>query len=57
MPIYEPGLSEIVLRNIAQNRLSFTTSIADGIKDAEIVFICVGTPQSDTGAADLSQVW
>ncbi|RJR26407.1 UDP-glucose/GDP-mannose dehydrogenase family protein [candidate division WWE3 bacterium] len=57
MPIYEPGLSEIVLENIKENRLSFTTSIADGMREAEIVFICVGTPQSDTGAADLSAVW
>src|SRR3989344_7083915 len=57
MPIYEPGLSEIVLRNIKERRLSFTTSIAEGIKDAEIIFICVGTPQSDSGAADLSAVW
>jgi UDPglucose 6-dehydrogenase len=56
MPIYEPGLSEIVLKNI-EGRLSFTTSIAEGIKEAEIVFICVGTPQSETGAADLSAVW
>ncbi len=57
MPIYEPGLSEIVLNNIKENRLTFTTSVADGIKDAEIVFVCVGTPQSETGAADLSAVW
>ncbi len=57
MPIYEPGLSEIVLKNVAQNKLLFTTSIAEGIKDAEIVFICVGTPQSETGAADLTAVW
>ncbi|NMB69984.1 UDP-glucose/GDP-mannose dehydrogenase family protein [candidate division WWE3 bacterium] len=57
MPIYEPGLSEIVLKNISEGRLSFTTSIAEGIKEAEIVFICVGTPQSETGAADLSAVW
>lgn len=57
MPIYEPGLSEIVLRNIRENRLSFTTSIAEGIKEAGIVFICVGTPQSESGAADLSAVW
>ena len=57
MPIYEPGLAEIVLKNIEENRLTFTTSIAEGIKEAEIVFICVGTPQSETGAADLSAVW
>jgi len=57
MPIYEPGLSEIVLKSISQNRLSFTTSLSEGIRDSEIVFICVGTPQSDTGDADLSSVW
>jgi UDPglucose 6-dehydrogenase len=57
MPIYEPGLSEIVLKNIAEKRLTFTTSLPEGIKDAEVVFICVGTPQSDNGAADLSSVW
>jgi UDPglucose 6-dehydrogenase len=57
MPIYEPGLSEIVLKNIAENRLSFTTSLAEGVKNSEIVFICVGTPQSETGDADLSAVW
>jgi UDPglucose 6-dehydrogenase len=57
MPIYEPGLSEVVLSNIKDKRLSFTTSISEGMKDAEIVFICVGTPQSETGAADLSAVW
>lgn len=57
IPIYEPGLSEIVLKNISQGKLSFTTSLSDGIKNAEIVFVCVGTPQSDTGDADLSQVW
>jgi UDPglucose 6-dehydrogenase len=57
MPIYEPGLSEIVLKNIQSGRLTFTTSIAEGIKDAEIVFICVGTPQSESGAADLTAVW
>lgn len=57
MPIYEPGLSEIVLKSIKDKHLLFTTSIAEGIKDAELVFICVGTPQSDSGAADLSAVW
>jgi UDPglucose 6-dehydrogenase len=57
MPIYEPGLSEIVLKNISEKKLSFTTSLVDGMKDAEIVFVCVGTPQSETGDADLSAVW
>ena len=57
MPIYEPGLSELVLKNIKEKRLSFTTSLKEGIADAEVVFICVGTPQDDTGAADLSAVW
>lgn len=57
IPIYEPGLSEIVLKNINEGRLSFTTSLSEGIREAEVVFICVGTPQSDSGAADLSSVW
>lgn len=57
MPIYEPGLSEIVVRNLKNKRLSFTTSLKEGIKDAEIVFICVGTPQGDDGRADLQYVW
>jgi len=57
MPIYEPGLSEIVLKNISEGRLSFTTSLPEGVKNSEVVFICVGTPQSDTGDADLSAVW
>jgi UDPglucose 6-dehydrogenase len=57
MPIYEPGLAEIVLDNLKAERLNFTTSLVEGMKDAEVVFICVGTPQSDSGAADLSAVW
>ncbi len=58
MPIYEPGLSEVVLANMKAGRLSFTTSLPRGMKDAEIIFICVGTPQNEiTGAADLSAVW
>lgn len=57
MPIFEPGLSEIVLKNIKNGNLSFTTSLSEGMSDAEIVFICVGTPESDTGHADLSAIW
>jgi len=58
IPIYEPGLAEIVMENIKERRLSFTTSLVKGLKEAELVFICVGTPQDDkTGAANLSHVW
>lgn len=57
MPIFEPGLSEIVLKNIKNGNLLFTTSLAEGMSEAEVVFICVGTPESDTGHADLSAIW
>lgn len=57
IPIYEPGLSRIVEHNRAAKRLSFTTSFAEAIPPAEIVFICVGTPQNDDGAADLRYVF
>ncbi len=56
MPIYEPGLSELVLRNVKAGRLSFTTSYADALKDAEFVFIAVGTPEGVDGEADLKYV-
>jgi UDPglucose 6-dehydrogenase len=57
VPIYEPGLSELVHRNQRDGRLSFTTDLAEGIAEAEIVFIAVGTPQGEHGGADLSGVW
>src|SRR5580658_6844580 len=57
VPIYEPGLGELVHRNLRDGRLSFTTKLAEGISEAEIVFIAVGTPQGDNGGADLSGVW
>ncbi len=57
VPIYEPGLGELVHRNLRDGRLSFTTNLAEGIDEAEIVFIAVGTPQGDNGGADLSGVW
>ncbi len=56
MPIYEPGLAEVVERNVRAGRLSFTTSYAEAIKDAEFVFICVGTPSGVDGEADLQYV-
>jgi UDPglucose 6-dehydrogenase len=57
LPIYEPGLLELVLRNARDRRLSFTTELAQGISAAQVIFLAVGTPQSDDGAADLSSVW
>ncbi|MBI1794334.1 MAG: UDP-glucose/GDP-mannose dehydrogenase family protein [Chloroflexi bacterium] len=56
MPIYEPGLDELVKRNVKAGRLSFTTSYADAMKDAEYAFIAVGTPSADNGEADLKYV-
>lgn len=57
LPIYEPGLLELVQRNTREGRLRFTTNLPDAIADAEIIFICVGTPMGDTGAADLRYIW
>lgn len=56
MPIYEPGLGEMVSRNVAAGRLSFTTSYAEALKDARFAFICVGTPSGVDGEADLQYV-
>ncbi|MBI5958908.1 MAG: UDP-glucose/GDP-mannose dehydrogenase family protein [Chloroflexi bacterium] len=56
MPIYEPGLAELVARNVKAGRLSFTTSYAEALKDAEFVFIAVGTPEGVDGEADLKYV-
>jgi UDPglucose 6-dehydrogenase len=57
LPIYEPGLLELVQRNVREGRLRFTTDLAGGIAPAQVVFIAVGTPQRHDGAADLSSVW
>ncbi|WP_290792559.1 UDP-glucose dehydrogenase family protein [Flavihumibacter sp. UBA7668] len=51
--IYEPGLEKLFLRNLKEGRLSFTTSLADGIKDAAIIFLALPTPPGADGAADL----
>jgi UDPglucose 6-dehydrogenase len=56
MPIYEPGLEEIVRRNDHEERLKFTTDLPSAVRASEIVFIAVGTPQGEDGAADLQHV-
>lgn len=56
IPIYEPGLKEIVDRNSKAGNLKFTTSLKEGIKDSEVIFIAVGTPSTEDGGADLSAV-
>ncbi|MBL7921234.1 MAG: UDP-glucose/GDP-mannose dehydrogenase family protein [Bacteroidia bacterium] len=56
LPIYEPGLEEMVLRNTQKQRLHFSTSLADNIKQAEVAFIAVGTPPDEDGSADLKYV-
>ncbi|HET7009849.1 MAG TPA: UDP-glucose/GDP-mannose dehydrogenase family protein [Anaerolineales bacterium] len=56
MPIYEPGLKEVVGRNVAGGRLGFTTSYAEALQKADFVFIAVGTPASVDGEADLQYV-
>lgn len=56
LPIHEIGLGEVVQRNIEAGRLSFTTSYAEGMREAQFVFIAVGTPDDGSGGADLSQV-
>jgi UDPglucose 6-dehydrogenase len=57
LPIYEPGLLELVQRNRREGRLTFTTDLAKGIAPAQLVFIAVGTPQAHDGSADLSTLW
>ncbi len=56
VPIYEPGLSEMIRRNVRMGRLDFTTSYADALKKAEFVFVAVGTPSGVDGEADLRYV-
>jgi UDPglucose 6-dehydrogenase len=56
MPIYEPGLEEMVQRNVSDRRLFFTTDVEDAVSRSEVVFICVGTPPTETGDPDMRQV-
>jgi UDPglucose 6-dehydrogenase len=57
IPIYEPGLEELVVRNARAGRLSFSTDTAAGVRSAEIVFLAVGTPPAADGSADLTSLW
>lgn len=54
--IYEPGLEKLFLRNLRENRLLFTTSLEEGVKDAEIIFLALPTPPGEDGSADLKYV-
>jgi len=56
IPIYEPGLGDLIPRNVAQDRLRFTTDEAGAVKASDIIFIAVGTPQDEDGSADLTHV-
>ena len=56
LPIYEPGLEEMVERNTQKKRLHFSTSLQESIKEAEVAFIAVGTPPDEDGSADLKYV-
>ncbi|MCA9000662.1 MAG: UDP-glucose/GDP-mannose dehydrogenase family protein, partial [Planctomycetes bacterium] len=56
VPIYEPGLEELMRRNVRDGRLHFTTSYEEGLKDSQIAFIAVGTPPGEDGSADVKYV-
>jgi len=56
IPIYEPGLNEMIPRNVAEDRLRFTTDLAEAVRSSEVLFIAVGTPQDGDGSADLTYV-
>jgi UDPglucose 6-dehydrogenase len=57
IPIYEPGLAELVRLNVEDGRLHFTTDLVSSVRDARVIFLAVGTPQGDNGSADLSALW
>lgn len=56
IPIYEPGLEEMITRNMKKNRLKFTTNVSAAVKESEVIFISVGTPPDEDGSADLKYV-
>jgi UDPglucose 6-dehydrogenase len=57
IPIYEPGLTELVERNISGGRLTFTTDMAAAVGETRLVFLAVGTPPGEDGSADLRALW
>ena len=57
IPIYEPGLADLVERNVRAGRLAFTTDTAAAVRNADIVFLAVGTPPAADGSADLTALW
>jgi UDPglucose 6-dehydrogenase len=57
IPIYEPGLAELVRRNTDAGRLHFTTDLGEGVREAKVIFLAVGTPSADDGSADLTNLW
>jgi UDPglucose 6-dehydrogenase len=57
IPIYEPGLAEMVVRNASAGRLHFTTRLEDAVRHAAVVYLAVGTPSAEDGAADLTALW
>jgi UDPglucose 6-dehydrogenase len=56
VPIYEPGLAEMIPRNVAEERLSFSTDLPGAVRASDIVFVAVGTPQGEDGSADMTHV-
>jgi UDPglucose 6-dehydrogenase len=56
IPIYEPGLNELVPRNVTEERLRFTTDLVEAVRQSEVIFIAVGTPENEDGSADLKHV-
>ena len=56
VPFYEPGLEDLIRRNVREGRLSFSTDVDAGVRESRILFIAVGTPQGEDGSADLRHV-